>query len=171
MRPRVNSAPTHLAASQAKSTEMDRTPAAPRSSKVISRWRRSGERWLDSNRGVCRFDLEGVVIDLVDGSAVAQRALHAYRVGRLARQDMKHVVAGKAENIVNVVVFAPFHRFVAAVMTVAAHQDSDLGPMAAFSSRDMVGCEHRGSPLSGAWPTAILKTGSCLSASQSLASS
>src|SRR6476619_7342986 len=26
----------------------------------------------------------------------------------------------------------------------------------AFSSRDMVGCEHRGSPLSGAWPTAIL---------------
>src|SRR5438045_1169941 len=23
----------------------------------------------------------------------------------------------------------------------------------AFSSRDMVGCEHRGSPLSGAWPS------------------
>src|SRR5207244_13058844 len=60
-----------------------------------------------------------------------KRALHAYRVGRLARQGMKHVVAGKAENIVNVVVFAPFHRFVAAVMTVAAHQDSDLVPMAA----------------------------------------
>src|SRR5512136_1469618 len=45
---------------------------------------------------------------------------------------------GKAENIVNVVVFAPFHRFVAAVMTVAAHQDSDLGPMAADALDDML---------------------------------
>src|SRR5262245_1479706 len=45
-----------------------------------------------------------------------KRALHAYRVGRLARQGMKHVVAGKAENIVNAVVFAAFHRFVAAVI-------------------------------------------------------
>src|SRR5262245_22035745 len=52
-----------------------------------------------------------------------KRALHAYRVGRLARQGMKQVVAGKAENIVNAVVFAAFHRFVAAVMAVAAYQD------------------------------------------------
>jgi len=37
----------------------------------------------------------------------------------------------------------------------------------AFSSRDIVGCEHKGSPLSGAWPTAILKIGSCRSESQS----
>src|SRR5258705_6756826 len=34
----------------------------------------------------------------------------------------------------------------------------------AFSSRDMVGCEHKGSPLSGAWHTAILKIGSTGSA-------
>src|SRR5438876_834328 len=33
----------------------------------------------------------------------------------------------------------------------------------AFSRRDIVGCEHRGSPLSGRRPTAILKTGSYLS--------
>ena len=41
----------------------------------------------------------------------------------------------------------------------------------AFSNRDMVGCEHSGAPLSGACPTAILKTGSWRSASQSSASS
>jgi hypothetical protein len=33
----------------------------------------------------------------------------------------------------------------------------------------MVGCEHKGSPLSGAWPTAILKIGSYRSESQSSA--
>jgi hypothetical protein len=39
-----------------------------------------------------------------------------------------------------------------------------------FSSRLIVGCEHRSSPLSGSRPTAILKAGSDLSASQSLPS-
>src|SRR3954471_6781930 len=39
-----------------------------------------------------------------------------------------------------------------------------------FSSRHMVGCEHRVLPLSGARPSAILKAGSARSASQSLAS-
>jgi hypothetical protein len=34
----------------------------------------------------------------------------------------------------------------------------------AFSSRDMVGCEHRGSPLSGAWPTAQSSSASRLTA-------
>src|SRR5712691_1170005 len=37
-----------------------------------------------------------------------------------------------------------------------------------FSSRLMVGCEHRSAPLSGSRPTAILKAGSDFSASQSL---
>src|SRR6266852_544566 len=37
-----------------------------------------------------------------------------------------------------------------------------------FSSRLMVGCEHRSAPLSGSRPTAILNAGSELSASQSL---
>jgi hypothetical protein len=41
----------------------------------------------------------------------------------------------------------------------------------AFSSRDSVGCEHKGSPLAGARPTAILKIGSSRSLAQSLASS
>ncbi len=39
-----------------------------------------------------------------------------------------------------------------------------------FSSRLMIGCEHRSSPPSGKRPTAILKAGSDLSASQSLPS-
>src|SRR6476646_8684981 len=37
-----------------------------------------------------------------------------------------------------------------------------------FSSRLMVGCEHKSAPLSGSRPTAILKAGSQRSASQSL---
>jgi hypothetical protein len=41
----------------------------------------------------------------------------------------------------------------------------------AFSSRDIVGCEHKGSPVLGSRPTAILKIGSCRSESQSSASS
>ena len=39
-----------------------------------------------------------------------------------------------------------------------------------FSSRHMVGCEHRAFPLSGARPTAILNAGSARRASQSFAS-
>ena len=39
-----------------------------------------------------------------------------------------------------------------------------------FSSRHMVGCEHRSGPLSGARPTAILNAGSERRASQSFAS-
>ena len=41
----------------------------------------------------------------------------------------------------------------------------------AFSSRDIVGCEHSAAPLAGARPTAILKTGSVRSWAQSFASS
>jgi hypothetical protein len=41
----------------------------------------------------------------------------------------------------------------------------------AFSSRDIVGCEHSAGPLSGSRPTASLNTGSLRSASQSSASS
>lgn len=40
-----------------------------------------------------------------------------------------------------------------------------------FSSRDMVGCEHKSSPVSGPRPTASLKIGSLRNASQSSASS
>jgi hypothetical protein len=54
----------------------------------------------------------------------------------------------------------------------APHEHDELATVdGAFSSRDMVGCEHKGSPLSGAWPTAILKIGSYRSESQSSASS
>ena len=45
---------------------------------------------------------------------------------------MKNIVACEAKNIVNVWGFlAPLHRLVAAVMTVATHQDVDLRPMPA----------------------------------------
>ena len=41
----------------------------------------------------------------------------------------------------------------------------------AFSSRDMVGCEHKGAPVSGSRPTASLNIGSSRKLSQSSASS
>jgi hypothetical protein len=53
---------------------------------------------------------------------------------------------------------------IAAIMRLSA-----VGP-GRFSSRLMVGCEHRSSPLSGSRPTAILNAGSDRSASQSLPS-
>src|SRR3954469_5645854 len=51
---------------------------------------------------------------------------------------------------------------IAAIMRLSA-----TGP-GRFSSRLMLGCEHRSAPLSGSRPTAILNAGSDLSASQSL---
>ena len=50
------------------------------------------------------------------------------------------------------------------------HHALERGRAGRFSSRLMVGCEHRSSPLSGNRPTAILNAGSALSASQSLPS-
>jgi hypothetical protein len=56
-----------------------------------------------------------------------------------ARQGMKNLVAGKAKNIINALVFlAPFHHFIAAVMAVAAHQDMDPGPMPADTPDDVL---------------------------------
>jgi hypothetical protein len=55
--------------------------------------------------------------------------------------------------------------------TIAASMRASARRPGAFSSRDMVGCEHNGSPLAGARPTAILKAGSSRKASQSSASS
>src|SRR5271163_1855439 len=81
--------------------------------------------------------------------------------------------AFSVERVVDALGFlAPLHRLVAAVII---HQRCISRAISifdgAFSSRDMVGCEHKGSPLSGAWPTAILKIGSYRSESQSSASS
>ena len=53
---------------------------------------------------------------------------------------------------------------IAAIMRLSA-----IGP-GRFSSRLMVGCEHRAGPLSGRRPTASLNAGSRRIASQSLAS-
>jgi len=53
---------------------------------------------------------------------------------------------------------------IAAIMRLSA-----AGP-GRFSSRVMVGWEHRSAPVSGSRPTAILKAGSLRSTSQSLAS-
>ena len=67
------------------------------------------------------------------------RALHGYRLGRLARYSVKNFVAAEAKNVVNARGFlAPLHRLVAAVMAVAAHQDVDLGPMPADALDDML---------------------------------
>jgi hypothetical protein len=42
--------------------------------------------------------------------------LHGDRVGRLARQSMKNIVAGEAKNVVDALGFlAPLHRLVATV--------------------------------------------------------
>jgi hypothetical protein len=53
---------------------------------------------------------------------------------------------------------------IAAIMRLSA-----TGP-GGFSSRVMVGCEHRSAAVSGRRPTAILKAASLRSTSQSLAS-
>src|SRR5467141_5032071 len=77
-----------------------------------------------------------------------ERALHGDRVGRLARQSIKNIVAGEAKNVVDALGFlAPLHRLVAAVMAVAAHQDVDLGPMPADAFDDML--EDRADLLAG----------------------
>ena len=74
--------------------------------------------------------------------------------------------------IVDVEQDAPRHR----IETVAEHGDHrchhafERDRTGRFSSRLMVGCEHRSAPLSGGRPSAILKAGSDLSASQSLPS-
>src|SRR6266536_2366570 len=54
--------------------------------------------------------------------------------------------------------------------TIAAIMRFSATAPGRFSSRLMVGCEHRSAPLLGSLPTAILKAGSDLSASQSLPS-
>ena len=65
--------------------------------------------------------------------------MHGDRVGRLARQSIKNIVAGEAKNVVDALGFlAPPHRLVAAVMAVATHQDVDLGPMPADAFDDML---------------------------------
>src|SRR5260370_22823377 len=77
-----------------------------------------------------------------------ERALHGDRVGRLARQSMKSIVAGEAKNVVGALGFlAPLHRLVAAVMAVAAPPDVDLGPMPADAFDDML--EDRADLLAG----------------------
>src|SRR5258708_27349889 len=77
-----------------------------------------------------------------------ERALHGDRVGRLARQSMKSIVAGEAKDVVDALGFlAPLHRLGAAVMAVAAHQDVDLGPMPADAFDDML--EDRADLLAG----------------------
>src|SRR3954447_11075082 len=54
--------------------------------------------------------------------------------------------------------------------TMAAIMRLSAVAVGRFSSRHMVGCEHKARPLSGRRPTAILKAGSLRRASQSLAS-
>jgi hypothetical protein len=44
---------------------------------------------------------------------------------------LRTALTPKPKNVVNTLLFAPFHRFDPAVMAVAAHQDADLGPVTA----------------------------------------
>src|SRR5262249_16981460 len=67
-----------------------------------------------------------------------ERALDGHRISRLLRQGTENLVATEAKNVVNALAFAPLHHFVAAIVTVAAHQDSDCGPMVADALDDVL---------------------------------
>src|SRR5258708_37092092 len=55
--------------------------------------------------------------------------MKAQIVGGLGYQRIKRRVAGKAKNVVAIVLFYPLHRLDAAVMTVAAPHDAGVRPI------------------------------------------
>ncbi len=55
--------------------------------------------------------------------------MEAQIVRSLGHQRIKRRVAGEAKNVVAFVLFYPFHRLDAAVMTVAAPHDAGVRPM------------------------------------------
>src|SRR4029077_11259948 len=57
--------------------------------------------------------------------------LDAQHIGGFLGHGFEYRVAAKAKNVVDALLFAPFHRFDPAIMAVAAHQNVDLGPVAA----------------------------------------
>src|SRR5438477_150321 len=66
-------------------------------------------------------------------------ALDAQRIGRLADHRVHNgVAAAEAKNVVNPLVFAPFHRLVAAIVAVAAYHDGHLRPVLSDASDDML---------------------------------
>jgi hypothetical protein len=55
--------------------------------------------------------------------------MEAQIVGGLGHQGIERRIAGEAEDVVGAVVFRPFHRLDATVMTVAAPHDAGVRPM------------------------------------------
>jgi hypothetical protein len=55
-------------------------------------------------------------------------------VGGLRYEGVERGIAGKAEDVVGVVVFRPFHGLDAAVVAVAAPDDAGVRPMSSASS-------------------------------------
>src|SRR6185312_16648244 len=59
------------------------------------------------------------------------RPLGRQFIGAFLGHGLENRVAAKAKNVVDALVFAPFHGLNPAVMAVAAHQDANFGPVAA----------------------------------------
>jgi len=112
------------------------------------RHRLAGGRFID----VDRLEAAAVVV------GVEQRQLLPAMNPVLGIVDIEHDAPGNLPKL------SQNTSTIAAIMRLSA-----TGP-GRFSSRLMVGCEHRSAPLSGSRPTAILKAGSVRSASQSLPS-
>src|SRR5258708_1092635 len=124
--------------------------------------------------------------------------MKAQIVGGFGDQRIKRRVAGKAKNVVAIVLFYPFPRLDAAVMTVAAPHDAGIQPMPPQelrhvlddgphlpalrgprpaqdacdrrASRDMVDADAGGAPGPGQRPPVTFIKGPCRSRSRSIAS-
>jgi hypothetical protein len=140
-----------------------------------------------------RFNVTGPEPDAIDfGLVVANspiEALHLLHVealgakavqlvdGQLAFRDPAN--AEECAGVWSVTAFGPAGSVVAEILIAPAARCGRMnnsGPIrhqdpGRFSSRHMVGWEHRSAPFSGSRPTAILKAGSERSESQSLPSS
>src|SRR5215469_1955068 len=64
--------------------------------------------------------------------------LNAQAVGRPGNQRIEYAVAGKPKNVVDIVVFGPFHHFVTAIVTITPPDDARLRPVLAYPARDML---------------------------------
>src|SRR5262245_11775556 len=63
---------------------------------------------------------------------------YAQIVGRLGNERIEHVVTGKPKNVVDIVVFGPFHHFVTTIVTIPPPDEARLRPVLAYAARDML---------------------------------
>src|SRR5262249_15255669 len=64
--------------------------------------------------------------------------IYAQIIGRPGNHRIEHVVAGKPKNVVDIVVFCPFHDFVAAIVAITPPDETRLRPVRAYATRDML---------------------------------